>query len=586
MDNKTALKLDAATQRNVDEWLQGDYDEKTKAEIRKLLAENPTEILDAFYTTLSFGTGGLRGIMGVGSNRMNRYTVAAATQGLANYINQQPRSPQGHSVLIGYDSRNHSREFAEEAAQVLAGNKIKVFIFKDIRPTPLVSFGCRFKGCSSAIMITASHNPPEYNGYKVYWNDGAQILPPHDKNIISEVNKIENPSQVKKAAGTKDPLIVWVGDDIDEAYLKAVKPLQRYPEDNKSKGKSLKIVYTSLHGTGITMVPKILNDWGFSQFSLVEKQVIPDGNFPTAHHPNPEEKPALKLGIAQLTTEQADLFIATDPDCDRMGVVCRHGNDIKIFNGNQIACLCLYHLFQSKVPENAAFVKTVVTTELFKAICDAYHKPCFDVLTGFKYISEKIRDWERDPKGIQFLFGAEESYGYLLGTEARDKDAIIMSALIAEASLQAKLQSKTLWDVLQKIYRKFGFYHEDLVSLQFEETKAGREQMKKGIERIQAEHPKEFIKIPVSIVEDYQNLIRKDLNTGKTEKITLPKTEMLVFWLKDNSKLVVRPSGTEPKIKLYCGVSYKEYTSLEVIQKQADAHAKELLAALADHLRQ
>jgi phosphomannomutase len=586
MNEKTAITLDAATQKNVDLWLQGNYDEKTKADIKKLLEENPKEIIDAFYTNLSFGTGGLRGVMGVGSNRMNRYTVGAATQGLANYLNQQPKPPHGHTVLIGYDSRHHSREFAEESAQVLAGNDIKVLIFKELRPTPLVSFGCRLKGCSSAIMITASHNPPEYNGYKVYWNDGAQILPPHDKNIIAEVNKISNPSQVKKVASSTHPLIEWVGEEIDEAYVKAIRSLQNYPEDNKQKGKDLKIVYTSLHGTGITMVPKALQDWGFTQITLVTKQVIPDGDFPTAHHPNPEEKAALKLGIDTLVETKGDIFIATDPDCDRMGIVTQDQKGTHIFNGNQIACLCLYHLCtnQKKLPTNAAFVKTVVTTELFKTICEAYERPCYDVLTGFKYIAEKIREWEQNPKGPQFLFGAEESYGYLLGTLARDKDAIILSALISEVALHAKLNSQSLLDVLHEIYHKYGYYYEKLLSVEFAETREGREQMKKGIEKIQAEHPKEILGIPVQSVEDYHLLIKKDLVTGKTEKINLPQTEMLVFWLADKSKLVIRPSGTEPKIKIYCGVAYPKFDSIDKVQQQGEKHADELLQALASQL--
>lgn len=585
MNEKSVITLDVTTQKNVDLWLKGNYDEKTKKEIQELLKDNPKEIIDAFYTNLSFGTGGLRGIMGVGSNRMNRYTVGAATQGLANYLNQQATPPQGHIVLIGYDSRHQSREFAEESAQVLAGNNIKVLIFKELRPTPLVSFGCRLKKCSSAIMITASHNPPEYNGYKVYWNDGAQILPPHDKNIIAEVSKISNPSQVKKVPSSTHPLIEWVGEEIDVAYINAIRPLQNYPEDNKFKGKNLNIVYTSLHGTGITMVPKALNDWGFTQVALVNKQVIPDGDFPTAHHPNPEEKAALKLGIDVLEETQADIFIATDPDCDRMGIVIRDHKGVHIFNGNQVACLCLNHLCTSQqMPANAAFVKTVVTTELFKAICEDYKKPCEDVLTGFKYVAEKIREWETNPKGPQFLFGAEESYGYLLGTHARDKDAIILSALICEVALHAKLNSQSLLDVLHEIYQKYGYYHEALLSVQFPETREGREQMKKGIEKIQADPPKEILGISVKSVEDYRLLIKKDLLSGKTEKITLPKTEMLVFWLADHTKLVIRPSGTEPKIKIYCGVVHRHFDSIETAQLEGEKHANDLLQALASHL--
>ena len=582
--NQTAA-FDLVTQKNVNLWLSGQYDEETKSAIRKTLKENPKDITDAFYTNLTFGTGGLRGLMGIGSNRMNKYTVAAATQGLANYLIQQPKPAEGYSVFIGYDSRNQSREFAEESARVLAGNGIKVLIFKEIRPTPLISFGCRTKKCSSAIMITASHNPPKYNGYKVYWNEGAQILPPHDKNIIAEVQKITDPSQVKKKESLNHPLIQWIGDEMDDVYLKAINPLQIYREDNKNKGHELKIVYTSLHGTGITMVPKALNDWGFSSYTLVDKQVLPDGNFPTVHFPNPEEVEALKLGIDKLKEVHGDILIATDPDCDRMGVVVNHRGQVQILTGNQIACICLEHILkgltaQQNLPAKAAFIKTIVTTELFQAICQTYNKPCFDVLTGFKYIAEKIHEWEKEPDGYKYIFGGEEFFGTLYGTNTRDKDAIIASTLICEAASQAKKKNQTLVDSLNDIYKQYGYYCEKLLSVNFEESKAGRDRMANGIKKIQSEPPKEINGIPVKVVEDYETLIKKDLTTGKTEKITSPKSAMLIFWLEDGSKLVVRPSGTEPKIKIYSGVVKKNFSSLDDTKAASDKYAGDLMNAL------
>jgi phosphomannomutase len=592
MKVKSLVQLDPLTQKKVQSWLDGSYDEQTKSTIRQYLKENPKELLDAFYTNLTFGTGGLRGIMGVGSNRMNRYTVGAVAQGLANYLNKQPKNEKEPSVLIGYDSRHFSREFAEESAKIFAGNGIKVFIFKELRPTPLVSFGCRLKQCSAAIMITASHNPPEYNGCKVYWNDGAQILPPHDKNIIEEVRKILNPDQVKICANPQDPLIEWVGEEIDDKYLKEAASLQNYPKDNKAFGANLKVVYTSLHGTGITIVPKILKDWGFNHITLVPNQTIPDGNFTTVQYPNPEEKEALQLGIDTLIEKEGDLLIATDPDCDRLGIAIRdpRGKEgVYIFTGNQIACLCLNHVCEALIkhhsmPAKAAFVKTVVTTELFQMICNAYQKPCFNVLTGFKYIAEKIREWEQDPAGWQFIFGGEESYGYLLGTFVRDKDAVLISALLCEAAAQAKKRSETLLDILEHLYRIHGYYFDKLLSIKFEEGKEGREQMAAGIKKMESGYPELIAGIPVKIVENYQTLIHHDLSTQIETKITRPKTDMLVFWLEDDSKLVIRPSGTEPRIKIYCGIKQKNFTSLEHAETASEQKANRLVEALAELL--
>lgn len=553
------MQFDETTQKNVDTWLKGEYDQKSKDEIKKLLKENPEKIVDAFYTRLSFGTGGLRGVMGPGTNRMNQYTIASATQGLANYINKE-KTKEPHSVLIGHDSRNNSAFFSEVAAKVFAANNIRVYLYKEMRPVPMVSFGCRHKKCISAIMITASHNPPEYNGYKVYWQDGAQVLPPHDDGIIKEVYNVTDLSQIKTLPDMNSNLIHTIDDTLDRAYLDTVRTLQFYPEENKLKGERLKIIYTALHGSGITMVPKILSDWGFLNMHLVEKQAIPDGNFPTVEKPNPEEEKAMKMGITQLLNEKADILLGTDPDCDRIGVAVLHKCKAALLSGNQIACLCAHHICEAltskqKMPENAAFVKTIVTSELLKTIAESYGKTCFNVLTGFKYIGQLIRDWKSEnPPKYQYLFGGEESYGYLLGTHSRDKDAIIMAGLISEVALHAKLNNKTLIDLLYEVYKKYGIFREKLISLVYPDTKETKDKIKSMMETLRKNPPKSFGKNQVKILEDYQSSKKIDLASGKEEPLTLPKSNVLLFWLEDESKLVIRPSGTEPKIKIYCGV--------------------------------
>lgn len=584
---ETTYDLDPETAKNVSLWLDGHYDEKTKETVRQLLHDNIKEATDAFYTNLSFGTGGMRGTMGVGSNRMNDYTIRAATQGLANYVNKQPAPSYGHSALIGYDSRHHSKTFAEEAAKVLAANGIKVFLCDGLRPTPLISFGCRFLNCTTAIMITASHNPPEYNGYKVYWNDGGQVLPPHDTGIIKEVGKVTDPTMVKTVDSLDHSLITLIAEEIDVPYIGEGSKLQLYPKENHARGGDLKIVYTSLHGTGITLIPDTLKIWGFSNVAYVDKQITPDGDFPTVNYPNPEEKAALSMGVEKLKEIQGDILIATDPDADRVGVVVKHKGDFIQLNGNQVAAILLGHICNAhgsafKMPAKAAFVKTIVTTELFKAICDAHKKPCFDVLPGFKYIAEKIQQWEQDPKGHTFVFGGEESCGYLFNMLTRDKDGIIISALVCETALRAKLQGKTLVDVLYDLFKKHGVFVEGLLSLKFDESKAGKEKMRISMENLRKHLPRQIHGIDVVAVDDYQSSIKTSLLSGKTEKIDLPKSNVLTFWLADKTKLVVRPSGTEPKVKLYCGVFSDPGPSVEATEKACQKKVNEMLNNLKD----
>jgi phosphomannomutase len=554
-----ALKLDPEVLVRVKAWMEGPFDEETKAEIQRLMTHDTKELSSAFFKDLSFGTGGMRGIMGIGTNRMNIYTVRMATQGLANYIKMQPLPEHGYSVFIGYDVRENSKLFADEAAGVLAANGIQVFLSREICPTPLVSFACRLMECTAGIVITASHNPPQYNGYKVYWSDGGQVVSPHDKGIMREVHRVKN-----ILFGPDDsPLIHGSGREIDEAYFKELKKLQLRPD---LAAESLKIVYTNLHGTGIRIIPEALMQWGFSMPQLVEAQTAPDPQFTNAPSPNPEEPRALELGTAELLKSSADLLLATDPDADRVGVVARSGAKGVRFTGNQIACLCLDHICSSLTergafPENAGFVKTIVTTELFRAIAESYGGTSVDVLTGFKYIGETIRLWENSFGGLQFLFGAEESYGYLFGTFVRDKDAISACCLISEAALLAKSKQLTLVDQLHAIYRKHGIHRESLTSLAFGDTADGIKQIDKMMGHLRTHPPRQIGKIPVISIEDYSN-----------GTMPLPQSDVIRFWLQDGSKLVIRPSGTESKVKIYA----------EVVEKTIGEHIEESLLA-CDH---
>lgn len=563
--------IDQEIEKRIQRWLEGPFDPAMKEEIRRMQKSDPKQLSDAFFKDLAFGTGGMRGVMGVGTNRMNRYTIGAATQGLANYLKKQPG--KNHSVFIGYDVRHHSREFAEETARVLAGNGIRVYLAKEICPTPLTSFACRHFGCSAAVMITASHNPPEYNGYKVYWKDGAQVVPPHDVGIMKEAAKIQSPDQIKMGES-----FIEVGGELDGAYLAELKKLQLHPE---LSGSPLKILYSNLHGTGIRLVPKALKEWGYTHLSFVEKQKPLDGNFTYAHSPNPENEKALKLGMEQL---KEGIFIATDPDADRVGVVALdRGKPVRL-TGNQTACLCLHHICTSlttkgEFPPNAAFIKTIVTTELFKVIAESFGGKCIDVLTGFKYIGEKIGIWEKSFDSYQFIFGAEESYGSLFGTFVRDKDAISASCLVAETAALAMKQNLSLIDRLYQIYRKYGIHRESLTDLAFSETPEGMRQMESLMNHLRGNPPSHIDGQKIITIEDYQLRKATHLITGKTHSLDLPESDVLRFWLEDGSKFVIRPSGTEPKVKIYAEVMEKKNTDIDRAIASCDKRLIKLVAA-------
>lgn len=544
--------IDPEILEKINNWLMQPIDEDDKQWILENLNSNPRELEEAFYQDLEFGTGGLRGIIGIGSNRMNKYTVSIATQGLANYILQNANKP--FKVVIAYDSRNMSKEFANISAEVLSSNNIEVFLFSELRPTPLLSFAVRYLQATAGIVITASHNPKQYNGYKVYWSDGGQLVPPHDKGVINEVKKVGEYSNVKKNYNAS--LIHTIHDEIDIAYLNQLNKLQFLSE---IVPKSQKIVYTPLHGTGVTLVPKALHSWGFDKLYLVEEQSIPDGNFPTTKSPNPEEKAAMELAIKKAKQTDADLILATDPDADRVGTgIKMPNNDYKLLNGNQIAALLTYYNLEMRknlnsLPSNAFIVKTIVTTELMREIADDYNVKTYDVLTGFKYIAELIRLKEGKET---FICGGEESYGFLSADWVRDKDAIMTSCQIAELQEYAAMHGKTLINILQMLYEKYGYYLEDQKSISMTGIE-GMENMKKIMDNYRNNPPEMINNIPVVKILDYQISKAKNLKTNSIESIDLPKSNVLQFILEDDTKITIRPSGTEPKIKYYFAIVKK-----------------------------
>lgn len=524
-------------------WLSEEFDEQTRKEVKALMDSDPVALEDAFYRNLEFGTGGLRGIMGVGTNRMNKYTVGMATQGLANYILANVKG-KDIKVCISFDSRNNSREFAKITADVLSANGLHVFLFDDIRPTPELSYSIRLKGATAGVMVTASHNPKEYNGYKVFWSDGGQITSPVDKDIVAEVAKITAPSQVKFAASAGAGKIEMMGAAEDECYLRDILSLTLSPEICR-KHSGIKFVYTPLHGCGVRLVPETLKRLGFENVIHVPEQDVSDGNFPTVMSPNPEEPSALKMAIAKADETGADIVIATDPDADRMGIAVRDNEGrMVLFNGNQTASLMTYYILNRRkelgtLGAGKYVVKTIVTTELIREICEGFDIPVYNVLTGFKYIAEVVKRHEKDG---EFICGGEESYGFNVGQFVRDKDAQIASAMVAEAAAWAAEQGLTLYQLMQKIYKEYGYRKEGLVSV-VRKGKSGAEEISAIMAGLRADPPKELCGSPVTKVIDYL----------EPEKTGQPKSNVLQFFDEAGDVVSVRPSGTEPKIKFYFG---------------------------------
>ena len=552
MDINT-LNIDESAKLNAQAWLNGAYDEATKQAIRNMAETNPNELNESFYRHLEFGTGGLRGIMGVGTNRMNKYTVAMATQGLANYVKKVNPNEKELRAAVSHDSRNHSREFAEITANVLAANGYKVYLFDGMRPTPELSFAVRHFNCHTGVMVTASHNPKEYNGYKAYWSDGCQLTAPHDTAVIDEVLKIKSISDVKMAGGEKN--ITIIGEDVDKVYLARVEQNSLNPEVIK-KHHDVKIVYTPLHGTGITLIPRMLKQLGFTNVNIVEAQAIPDGNFPTTPSPNPEEKAAMSMAVDLAKKIDADIVFASDPDADRVGVaVKRPDGEWMLLNGNQTMSVLFYYIvkqWQEKkmLTGNEFMVKTIVTSELPADIATRAGIKIYDVLTGFKFIGAKILELE----GVEtFIAGGEESYGYMIGDFVRDKDAVAACSMIAEIAAWARDTGKTFFDVLVDIYKEYGFYKEGLVSV-VRKGKSGAEEIQQMMRDYRSNPPAEIDGEKVVCIKDYQVLESKDLVSGKVTKINLPKSNVLQFFTDKGNKITVRPSGTEPKIKFYFGV--------------------------------
>ncbi|MBI5219558.1 MAG: phospho-sugar mutase [Bacteroidia bacterium] len=536
-------------------WLDGNFDEETKKKVRYLLEHDENELVESFYRDMEFGTGGLRGIMGVGTNRMNIYTMGMATQGLCNYLKKQFQNRE-IKVAIAYDSRNNSRLFAETTARVFSDNDIKAYLFDSLRPTPELSFAIRHFGCQSGVVITASHNPKEYNGYKAYWDDGGQIIAPHDKNIIAEVQKITSVDEVKFYGPDKN--IISIGEEIDRIYLEKIKTLSLSP-DIIEKNNTLKIVYTPLHGSGVRLVPESLKKFGFINIHSVPEQNISDGNFPTVVSPNPEVSAALTLAIEKAKKIDADLVLATDPDADRVGIAVKNNqNEFILLNGNQTGAILFNYLIskwaeKGKLKGNEYIVKTIVTTELLADIAKKHNVEYYDVLTGFKYIADVILQNEGKK---QFICGGEESYGYLAGEFVRDKDAVMSCSLIAEAAAAAKDRGNSLFDTLLDIYMEYGFYKESLMNIE-KHGKSGAEEIAQMMEGYRKYPPKSVNNSEVVTIKDYQVLKETNLASCKQKNINLPKSNVLQFFLRDGSKISIRPSGTEPKIKFYFGVKEK-----------------------------
>ncbi len=568
-----------AYQEKYQKWLANPiFDQKTKEELESIKG-NEAEIKDRFYKDLEFGTAGLRGIIGAGTNRMNKYTVGKATQGLANFIKKEGGEQRG--VAISFDSRIMSEEFSKEVALCLNANGIKTYRFESLRPVPELSFAVRELGCIAGIMITASHNPPEYNGYKVYWEDGAQIVAPKDQLIIQEVNQIEDFSVIKtmkQEDAEKEGLYHEIGSEIDQKYYQQLEKLVLNPEIIHEVQKDLKIVYTPLHGTGNIPVRTVLKELGFENVYVVKEQELPDGKFPTVDYPNPEDPKAFALALKLAKEVDADIILATDPDADRLGIFTKDTKtgEYKTFTGNMTALLIAeYELSQKKekgiLPANGAIIKTIVSSNLTDAIAQEYQMKLFEVLTGFKYIGEKIKEFEQTGK-YEYVFGFEESYGCLIGTHARDKDGIVAVMALCEAAAYYKKQGLSLWDQMIRIYEKYGYYKEEQISIVLKGAD-GAEQIKQMMEKMRNHPPKQIGKYTVKEIRDYQRNEVLDVTTGKTTETGLPKSNVLYYDLGDGAWCCARPSGTEPKIKFYIGV--KE-NSMEEAEKEVKKLAEEL----------
>lgn len=568
-------------------WLENPYfDEETKKELRAL-KDDEKEIEDRFYRELEFGTAGLRGVIGAGTNRMNIYTVRKATQGLANYIMKQ--NGQNKGVAIAFDSRRMSPEFADEAALCLNANGIKAYVFESLRPTPELSYAVRKLGCIAGINITASHNPPEYNGYKVYWEDGAQITPPHDGGIMAEVGAISDFAVVKtmdKAEAEAVGLYVTIGADIDDAYIEELKSQVIHWDSIKEAQKDIKIVYSPLHGTGNIPARRVLKELGFENVYVVPEQELPDGNFPTVSYPNPEAAEAFELGLKLAKEIDADLVLATDPDADRLGVYVKDAKsgEYITLTGNMSGCLLAdYEIGQRQatkgLPDDGALIKTIVTTNMADAIAKAYGVELIEVLTGFKYIGQQILGFEQKKKGT-YLFGFEESYGCLIGTHARDKDAIVATMALCEAAAYYKTQGKTLWDAMIDMYEKYGYYKDDIKSITLKGIE-GLAKIQEILNTLRQDTPEKFGEYTVLSARDYKTGIIKDVKTGEEKPTGLPTSNVLYYDLSDDAWLCVRPSGTEPKVKFYYGI---KGTSLEDANAKSEALGKEVLSMIEEML--
>ncbi len=555
-------------------WLSGDYDAETKKKVQEMLdADDSTELIECFYKDLEFGTGGLRGIMGVGTNRMNIYTVGAATQGLANYLRKNYGKNAEIKVVVGHDCRNNSRLFAETTANIFSANGIKVFLFEDLRPTPEISFAIRELGCQSGVVVTASHNPKEYNGYKAYWEDGAQVIPPHDTGIISEVNKIKDIKDIKFKGDSS--LIEIIGENVDRIYLDKIKALSLSP-DVVARQKNLKIVYTPIHGTGITLIPRALKMFGFENVYGVDSQNVISGDFPTVVSPNPEEPAALKLAVERAKEIDADIVMASDPDADRMGIAVKNDKgEWILMNGNQTAQMFVYYLIRrnkelGRLKGNEYIVKTIVTTEQIAAMAKAYKVPYYDVYTGFKWIANVMREQEGKKR---YLGGGEESYGFLVQDFVRDKDAVSACVMMAEICAWAKDNGKTIYELMQDIYLEFGFSKEKGISV-VKKGKAGAEEIKKMMTQLRSCPPEEIAGSKVLIIKDYASLRCIDLVSGTSTQMEMPETSnVLQYFTQDGTKISVRPSGTEPKIKFYVEVRLplKNRSEYDAVNAAADA---------------